>query len=160
LVRCSPLALSLCGTGFRVFALPGPEIHLMCSRVPLMGFGSPSEEAQAPSRCIETRFSALRRPDHSERLVCSASREVSAPSAFPHPGQRHEWLGLPTQPPAPSGSHNLLAPSSAPSLPALFHAGSAPGATLQSFLPLTQPYAVSSVVPLLAFWAPSGFCSA
>jgi hypothetical protein len=31
------------------------------------------------------------------------------------------------RPPAPSGFRNLLAPSSAPSLPALFHAGSAPG---------------------------------
>jgi len=61
--------------------------------------------------------------------------------------------------PAPSGVHNLLAPSSAPSLPALFHAGSALGVTLQSFAPLAQPYAVSSAVPLLAFSTPSGSCS-
>jgi len=61
--------------------------------------------------------------------------------------------------PAPSGVHNLLAPSSAPSLPALFHAGSAPGVTLQSFAPLAQPHAVPSAVTLLAFPAPSGFCS-
>jgi len=53
-----------------------------------------------------------------------------------------------------------MAPSSAPSLPALFHAGSAPGVTLQSFAPLTQPYAVSSAVPLVAFQTPSGFFSA
>jgi len=64
-----------------------------------------------------------------------------------------------SRPPAPSGDHNLLAPSSAPSLPALFHAGSALGVTLQSLVPPAQPYAVSSAVPLLAFSAPSGCCS-
>jgi hypothetical protein len=63
------------------------------------------------------------------------------------------------EPPAPSGSHNLLAPSSAPSLPALFHAGSALGVALQSLLPPAQPHAVSSAVPLLAFKTPSGFSS-
>jgi len=80
---------------------------------------------------------------------------------FPRPGQRHELAQacLP-EPPAPPGSRNLLAPSSAPSLPALFHAGSAPGVTLQSFPPPAQPYAVSSVSPLLGFEPPSGFSSA
>lgn len=70
-----------------------------------------------------------------------------------------KWSGLHSRPPAPSGSRNLLAPSSAPSLPALFHAGSALGVTLQSFLPRAQPCAVSSAVPLVAFHPPSGFCS-
>jgi len=74
--------------------------------------------------------------------------------------QRHEWSGMQSRPPAPSGYRNLLAPSSAPSLPALFHAGSALGVTLQSLLPPAQPHAVSSAVPLLAFPPPSGSCSA
>jgi len=65
-----------------------------------------------------------------------------------------------SRPPAPSGFLNLLTPSSAPSLPALFHAGSALGITLQSFLPPVQPYAVPSAFPLLTFQTPSGFCSA
>jgi hypothetical protein len=47
-----------------------------------------------------------------------------------------------------------------PSLPALFHAGSALGVTLQSFLPPVQPCVVSNASPLLAFQPPSGFCSA
>jgi len=64
-----------------------------------------------------------------------------------------------SRPPAPSGAHNLLAPSSAPSLPALFHAGSALGVTLQSLAPLAQPHAVPSAVTLVAFPAPSGSCS-
>jgi len=38
-----------------------------------------------------------------------------------------------------------------PSLPALFHAGSALGVTLQSFLPPAQQYAVPSAFPLVTF---------
>jgi hypothetical protein len=80
---------------------------------------------------------------------------------LPAQGSGMKWPGLQTQPPAPSGFLNLLAPSSAPSLPALFHAGSALGVTLQSFVPLAQPYVVSNAVPLLAFaLPPSGFYSA
>jgi len=78
---------------------------------------------------------------------------------FPARSSGMIWPGLHSRPPAPSGAHNLLAPSSAPSLPALFHAGSALGVTLQSFPPLAQPYAVPSAVPLLAFSTPSGSCS-
>jgi hypothetical protein len=46
---------------------------------------------------------------------------------LPARGSGMNWPGLQTQPPAPPGFLNLLALSSAPSLPALFHAGSAPG---------------------------------
>jgi hypothetical protein len=53
--------------------------------------------------------------------------------------------------PAPSGVRNLLARSSAPSLLALFHARSALGDPLQSFVPPEQPCAVSDAVPLMAF---------
>jgi hypothetical protein len=72
-----------------------------------------------------------------------------------------KWLGLPhptacafrfSQPP---GAFIRPEPE-----PALFHAGSAPGVTLQSFLPPAQPHAVSGAVPLLAFQPPSGSCSA
>jgi hypothetical protein len=90
--------------------------------------------------------------------LSSASLEVSDPfSVFPpRAAASIDWVCF-AQPPAPSGTHNLLAPSSAPSLPAIFHAGSAPGATLQSFLPPAQPYAVSSAFPLLTFSRLQGF---
>jgi hypothetical protein len=53
LVGCSPHALCRESTGFRVFALQAPENTIVLSRDPLVGFGSSSEDAQAPSRCIE-----------------------------------------------------------------------------------------------------------
>jgi hypothetical protein len=54
LLRRSPHALYPCGLGYRVFTLRAPEIQVNESRVPLMGFGSSSEDAQAPSRCPES----------------------------------------------------------------------------------------------------------
>jgi len=60
LVRCSPLALSHFGTGFRVFAFPRPRDTLdVLPRAPLLGFGSSSEDAQAPSRRIEALASQI-----------------------------------------------------------------------------------------------------
>jgi len=116
-----------------------------------MGFGSSSEAAQAPSRCLEPPVSQKLDIRFDPNIINSASREVQNPlSVFPLRAAA-SWLGLHSQPPAPSGVHNLLTPSSAPSLLALFHARSALGSALQSFLPLTQPYAVSSVDPLLTF---------
>jgi hypothetical protein len=59
----------------------------------------------------------------------------------PDPGQRREWSRGPTlDSPAPSGFPNLLALSSAPSLPAIFQAGPAHGVSaLQSiFLPRSR----------------------
>jgi hypothetical protein len=101
-------------------------------------------------------------PTHGQK----ATRQLAAPPLRSRPLQRFPAQGSGmigraciSRPPAPSGDHNLLAPSSAPSLPALFHAGSALGVTLQSFLPPAQPYAVSSAIPLLAFPTPSGCCS-
>jgi len=124
-----------------------------------VGFGSSSEAAQAPSRCPwVSGFPETR------RMVCTKRQLAAPPLRFPplqrlpRPEQRHELAGpCISRPPAPSGSRNLLAPSSAPSLPALFHAGSALGVTLQSFHPPAQPHAVSSASPLLAFEPPSGF---
>jgi hypothetical protein len=80
------------------FTLPGwatgysrpqaPEKQWNCSRVPLMGFGSPSEDAQAPSRCPELTVS--RQPDAKQKSnapTSSASLEVSTPySVFPARG--------------------------------------------------------------------------
>jgi len=54
LLRRSPHALCHCGLGYRVFTLRAPEIQVNESRDPLMGFGSSSEVAQAPSRCLES----------------------------------------------------------------------------------------------------------
>jgi hypothetical protein len=92
--------------------------------------------------------------------LSSASLEVSTPSTFSNSEQRHKWMGLP-HPPAcafrlsqPPGA--FIRPEPAP---ALFHAGSALGVTLQSFVPPAQPCAVSSAIPLLAFQPPSGSCS-
>jgi len=87
-----------------------------------------------------------------------ASLEVRSPSALSHSEQRLEFgRTYLIRPPTPSGIHNLLAPSSAPSLPALFHAGSALGDTLQSFLPLALPYVVSDAFPLMALNFRSAF---
>jgi hypothetical protein len=147
--------------GLQGFRAPGPREHNRVVSGPSRGLrllfrGCPSTEPlhRAPGS------PGARRPVQTARLFCSSSLEVSTPSAFPRPGQRHDGWAYLAQPPAPLGSRNLVAPSSAPSLPALFHAGSALGVTLQSFLPPAQPYAVPSAVPLLAFAPPSGFCSA
>jgi hypothetical protein len=160
LLQRSPHALHPHGLDHRVFTLQAPERHSRGFRDPLVGFGSSSEVAQAPSRCLGSLVSQKTQTLGLCRAPSgSASLEVSTPSASSHSEQRPDGQDLPSRPPAPSGSRNLLAPSSAPSSPALFHAGSAPGVTLQSFLPPAQPYAVSSAVPLLTFDTPSGFCS-
>jgi len=78
-------------------------------------------------------------------------------SAFPLRTAASNGRDCRTRPPASSGVLNLLTPSSALSLPTLFHAGSAHGTTLQSFVPLAQPYTVSSAVPLLTFQRLQGF---
>jgi hypothetical protein len=149
LLRRSPPALDHVRSGFRVFTMQAPEQQLACSRVPLMSFGSSSEAAQAPSRCT-TLVS----------LGAAPPLRFNPLQRLPARSSGMNWPGLQTLPPAPSGFLNLLAPSSAPSLPALFHAGSALGFTLQSFIPHTQRYVVSNASPLLAFAPPSGFFSA
>jgi hypothetical protein len=127
---------------------------------PLVGFGSSSEAAQAPSRCPEPPVPRdARRPAFAVRQLAAPPLRFRPLQRLPSTEQRHEMVGIAPRPPAPSGYRNLLAPSSAPSLPALFHAGSALGVTLQSFIPPAQPYAVSSAAPLLALPPPSGFCS-
>jgi len=162
LLRRSPRALYPCGLGYRVFTLRTPEIALRQSRDPLMGFGSSSEEAQAPSRCHEPLVSQKPGADPM------TGRQLAAPplrfrplQRFPSSRQRHELAG----PASPDRLRLQVLTTSwrfhpPRASPALFHAGSALGVTLQSFTPLTQPYAVSSVFPLLAFPPPSGCCSA
>jgi len=122
----------------------------------LLSRGNPSTEPLLKSPWLPKDRALKNQP---KLPVSSASHEVSSPSAHPHPEQRPcDWACL-TQSPAPSGIHNLLAPSSALSLPALFHAGSAPGVPLQSIFPHAQPYAVSGAFPLMTFQTPSGSCS-
>jgi len=94
LLRRSPLALGLCRLDFRVFAFQAPGGQYPCPRDPLLGFGSSSEVAQAPSRCIGT-FGFPGYP-HSAQLsaFCSASLEVLSPAASSRSEQRHEMIGL------------------------------------------------------------------
>jgi hypothetical protein len=89
----SPRALDPFGSGYRVFTFPSPRGIVIGSRVPLMGFGSSSEAAQAPSRCLGALV--FQRPDARPEpdATGSSSLEVSAPSAFSRAGQRHELVG-------------------------------------------------------------------
>jgi hypothetical protein len=96
---------------------------------------------------------------HHRSPTSSASLEVSTPSASSSSRQRHDGRAcipdrLRLQ--VLTTSWRFHPPRASP---ALFHAGSALGVTLQSFLPLAQPHAVASAVPLLAFLPPSGSCS-
>jgi len=97
LLRRSPLALGPNGLDFRVSTLQAPENQLNCPRVPLVGFGSSSEAAQAPSCCRGPWFPKNPTPEMNRAPFCSASLEVSSPSACPRPGQRHE-LAEPARP--------------------------------------------------------------
>jgi len=93
-----------------------------------MGFGSSSEAAQAPSRCLESPV--FQRSDvwSDQTPTSSSSLEVFTPSAFPPLGAAASIdRACMSRSPAPSGFLNLMTLSSAPSLPALFHAGSALG---------------------------------
>jgi hypothetical protein len=92
--------------------------------------------ARGPRASSLTRR-ALRRPTEAERFRSRRSRTLrkTAPlmrflplQRVPHSRQRlFEGRASHARPPAPSGFLNLLTLQSAPSLPALFHAGSAPG---------------------------------
>jgi len=107
---------------------------------PLLSF-SPPPEAAGVERHLPSRRNGLDgAPFH----------EVSCPSAFPRTGQRHRWSSFHTRPPAPSGSHNLLALRSAPSLLALFHARSALG-----LLP-PEPFSSQAAVRCLQRRSPPG----
>jgi hypothetical protein len=111
-----PLAFA----GLQGFRVPGPWNSQSFSRFPLMNFRSPSENSQVPSG----RLSAC---DYSLAPATAPSLEFAPLQRFP------TWssgmIGRPclARPPASSGFLNLLTPSSAPRLPALFHAGSAHG---------------------------------
>jgi hypothetical protein len=93
LVGCSPHALCREGTGFRVFTRRAPEKHDCVASgsshgLRLLFRGCPSTEPlhRTPG------YPGARRPVSPVRLVCSASLEVSTPSAFPRLGQRHELV--------------------------------------------------------------------
>jgi hypothetical protein len=93
LVRRSPLALHLKRLGFRVFTYQAPGKTKLCSQAPLLGFGSSSEVAQAPSRRLEAPVSqSLRTLGATQASISGASREVLTPSACPRPEQRHDWV--------------------------------------------------------------------
>jgi len=128
LVRCSPHVLRLTRRGLQGFHAPGPRETKLC-------FPGSSLGLQLLFRGQSTeplhKTLALPRPGiRSSRIPsCSASHEVSDPcSAFPTQSSGLKWLWFTKpEPPAPPGVRNLLALSSALSLPALFHAGSAHG---------------------------------
>jgi hypothetical protein len=106
----------------RVFTRPAIQPYRSKTESPLLSLRPPSENAAH-------RAAAAPFPTEVVRDSTGSSREVSSPSAFPRPGQRHEIvIELPTlDRPPPSGFLDLMASSSAPDLLALFHARSAPG---------------------------------
>jgi len=137
LVRAPPLMPFAFRLDFRVFACQVPGKAIESFQDPLVGFGSPSKATQAPSRRLELLvFQGLRHSASPERLSATPPLRFLTPSALSHSEQRpcRDRVCL-TRSPAPSGSLNLLVLSSALSLPALFHAGSALGVALQSLLP-------------------------
>lgn len=84
--------------------------------------------------------------------TCSTFLEVFNPcSVFPLRTAASLDRDSLSRSPAPPGSLNLMVLSSVPSLPTLFHAGSALGDTLQSLIPHAQQHAVSSALPLMTF---------
>jgi hypothetical protein len=92
------------------------------------GLRPSSEAAQAPSRCLESPV--FQRSDvwSYQTPTSSSSLEVFTPSAFPPLGAAASIdRACVSRSPAPPGFLNLMTLSSAPSLPALFHAGSALG---------------------------------
>jgi len=153
LVRRSPRALCRSRPGFRVFAFQDPEKQLAYSSgsshgLRLLFRGCPSTEPLHRALGFPPALPSAVKPSAFLQRLPQGSDPFSV---FPAQGSGIAGRAFLTQPPAPSGSRNLLALSSAPSLPALFHAGSALGVALQSFAPPAQPYAVPSAVPLLAF---------
>jgi hypothetical protein len=98
-----------------------------------MGLCAPSECFQAPAAAAPSLSVAPKR--YRPRARHGSSREVCSPSASPRTWQWHFDRVCLARPPAPSGFLNLVAPRSAPCLPALFHAGSALGvAPFRAFL--------------------------
>jgi len=94
LLRRSPRALYPRGLGYRVFTLRVPEIIRNDFRNPLMGFGSSSEDAQAPSRCPEPLV--FQRPDVgaiTERQLAAPPLRFRPLQRLPSSGQRHDVAG-------------------------------------------------------------------
>jgi len=127
LVRRSPLALRRFRPGYRVFTFQVPRYNRLF--LGILSWASAPLQRLPKHLAAASRSWGLPKPRRPDELstFSSASLEVLTPSAFLCPGKRHPGQAYLAQPPAPSGSHNLLTPSSAPSLPALFHAGSALG---------------------------------
>jgi hypothetical protein len=89
---------------------------------PLVGLRAPSETSSF-QRPVDHRL-PRGQTVQPNRLP---SLRFSAPTASPRPRQQHDGLVCLARPLASSGFLNLSTPSSAASLPALFHAGSAHG---------------------------------
>jgi hypothetical protein len=126
LVKRSPYALSL---SVRLWGIhvPGPQRSFTTSRI--------LSWASAPlQRCPSTEplhrafgYPTARRPVSPKRLFATPPLRFLPLQRFPHSEQRLFGRACLTQPPASSGFLNLLTLCSAPSLPAVFHAGSALG---------------------------------
>lgn len=122
-----PLATE--GSGYRVFAFQAPEKNLnsfseSSHGLRLLFRGRPSTEPLHQ----ETGFPETRQSVQPTATSATPPLRFQTPTARSHSEQRHERRRLSkANSPTPTGDHNLLAFSSAPSLPALFHAGSALG---------------------------------
>jgi hypothetical protein len=87
-----PFTVTGWASGFSRVGPPGHTLKL--PRNPLVGFGSSSEDAQAPSRCTDPRFPTDPTPGKPVALR-SASPEVLPPSAFSPRGAAAFWSDLP-----------------------------------------------------------------
>jgi hypothetical protein len=127
LVRRFPSCPSPSQVGLQGFHIPGPRETIFLSSRSSLGLRLPFRGC--PSTQLLHRDSGFPKP---RTRFCRAFS--AAPPLRFRPLQRFSARGSGllsgpplARPPAPSGFLNLLAPSSAPSRPALFHAGSAPG---------------------------------
>jgi len=73
-----------------------PRNKLNYSRDPLLGFGSSSEDTQAPSRRLEPSVSRrFRRSAHAERRSAAPPLRFRPLQRFPAQGSGMKWLDLP-----------------------------------------------------------------
>jgi hypothetical protein len=132
-VRCSPLAL-----GRRRATGSSRETVSGATRESNTGILSWAcvllQSAPKPKRPLLLRTRA-RRNARVPKVAAAPSMRFAPLQRLPARGSGISGRACLTRPPAPSGFLNLVAPWSAPCLPALFHAGSAPGvAPFRAFL--------------------------
>lgn len=143
----------LATSGLQGFRVPRPQSQSMrASENPLVDF-------QPPTETNPTVEPLPRDPCEQGTWQLPPVRFLPL-QRLPGKGQRHCGQACRAHPPAPSGFRNLLTLSSARNLPALFHAGSAPGIRpFRAFAfrhPPAQPYCVSTAVPLMPFRPSTG----